>query len=66
MKLKAVFLIALLAPVANAKVNITTIAAASTIAVNAITIDQTAKRAWKAIKVSKRAVVKVAKKVGGK
>lgn len=57
---------ALLIPAASAKVNVTTIAAASTIAVNVITIDQTAKRVWKGLKFSKRAVVKAAKKVAGK
>ena len=45
---------------------VATAAAVTTIAVNLLTIDKTAKATWKAAKATKHATVKVAKKVVGR
>ena len=56
----------LLSIAATAKINVTTVAAVTTIAVNALEIKSTIAKARAAAKAGKKAVVKVVKKVSGK
>jgi hypothetical protein len=56
----------LLSIAATAKINVTTVAAVTTIAVNALEIKSTIAKARAAAKAGKKAVAKVVKKVSGK
>jgi hypothetical protein len=56
----------LLATAATAKVNITTVAAGTTILINVLEIKTTISKARAAAKATKKAAVKVVKKVSGK
>ena len=56
----------LLSIAAAAKINVTTVAAVTTIAVNALEIKSTIAKARAAAKAGKKAVAKVVKKVSGK
>ena len=56
----------LMVTAASAKINITTVAAATTIAVNALEIKATIAKARAAAKAAKKTVKKVVKKVSGK
>jgi len=64
--MKIVALLLLVGASGSAAVNITTIAAATTIAVNTLEIKQNIQKIRVAAKATKRAVVKAAKKVRGK
>lgn len=57
--MKVLVLVLVAAISCNAKINIATTAAVTTIAVNLLTIDQTAKRAVKAWKITKKTAKKV-------
>jgi len=62
----AVMLLILSSQLGAVSPKVATAAAVTTIAVNLLTIDKTAKATWKAAKATKHATVKVAKKAVGK
>ena len=59
-------LILLSTPAVAVSPKVASAAAVTTIAVNAVTLDKTAKASWRAMKATKRMTTKAARKVAGK